>query len=393
MMQRSINRLLDMADSNVVQDPLSQSRSVDEKVPHLSHEEWPQWVVERLRPRITTYFPEMEGMDCAIACVSMGGDYAKTFKLDITGNGLRKVVFFKLCPIFRQLNPGTLEFNTLELLHDRLPKLNPNCAVARPLEFFQDWNAYAMESVVGENFKDRLLQLNSKFSGARSLTQLRAAVSKCGEWLKYFHAITKSPEPRPFATAEYVASIEEELELASLKRVRFDRSVLAKLDATLTLLPRLDGCPMPCAKWHWDYTPAHVFLDGDRVSVIDITGSDDAPIYEDVGHFLSALVTVNNLPWFPLYDRRRADGLLCDTFLEVYGGGEANDKATLFANVYKLKCLLLWFNAQHCHVRKMLPQHVANGFVDYRLTRIFEPPLLSAINKIETGMMSVSRAK
>ena len=91
-MQGSINRLLDMADSNVIQDGLSQSRSVDEKVPHLSHEEWPQWVVKQLRPRITTYFPEMEGIDCAIACVSMGGDYAKTFKLDITG-----MVFGRWC--------------------------------------------------------------------------------------------------------------------------------------------------------------------------------------------------------------------------------------------------------------------------------------------------------
>lgn len=393
MMQRSINRLLDMADFNAVQDGLSQARSIEVKVPHLSHEEWPQWVVERLRPRITTYFPEMEGRGYSIACASIGGDYARTFKLDINGDDLRRVVFFKLCPIFREINPGILEFNTLKLLHDRLPKLNPNCAVARPLEFFPDWNAYAMVSVAGESFKGRLLQLNSKFSGVRSLAQLRVAVAQCSEWLQSFHAITKSPESRPFATAEYVASIEEESELASLKRVRFDRSVLAKLDAVLALLPQLDGCPMPCAKWHWDYTPAHVFLDGNLVSVIDITGSDDTPIYEDVGHFLSALVTVNNLPWFPFYDRRRADGLLCDTFLEVYCGGEVNDRTTLFANVYKLKCLLLWFNAQHCHVRKVLPQHVANGFVNYRLTRIFEPPLLSTFNKIEAGMMSISRAK
>lgn len=382
-----------MADSNVVQDGLSQARSMDEKVPHLSHEEWPQWVVEQLRPRITTYFPEMEGMDCAITCVSIGGDYAKTFKLDITGDNLRRVVFFKLCPIFRQLNPGILEFNTLQLLHDKLPKLNPNCAVARPLEFFPDWNAYAMESVTGENFKDRLLQLNTKFSRARSRAQLRAAVSSCAEWLQSFHILTKSSESKLFATAEYMGSIEEELELASLKNVRFDRSVLAKLDAVLALLPQLDGCLMPCAKWHWDYTPAHVFLENNLVSVIDITGLDDTPIYEDVGHFLSALVTVNNLPWFPFYDRRRADSVLCDTFLDVYCGGEVNDKAALFSNVYKLKRLLLWFHAQQCHVRKILPSYAAQGFVRYRLTRVFESPLLNTINKIEAGMRSVTRTK
>lgn len=180
-----------------------------------------------------------------------------------------------------------------------------------------------MESVRGDNFKDRLLRLNSRFSGAAAVTQLCASVAKCGEWLKAFHAATQSSTPRPFVAADYVVSIQDELDLSTLKDLRFSPTMLAELDAVLALLPRLDGCLMPCAKWHWDYTPAHVFLDGDKVSVIDITGLDNVPVYEDVGHFLSALVTVNNLPWFPFYDRIRADGLLCDTFLQVYCGGRS----------------------------------------------------------------------
>lgn len=382
-----------MINSSTVQQDSSVGRSAGEEALNASSVEWRQRVVERLRPRITSYFPEMNGHELSITCVNIGGDYAKTVQLEICAGDLRKVIFFKQCPIFERLNPGVLEFDTMQLLYDRFSRSTQLCGVARPLDYFSDWNAYAMESVAGDNFKDRLLRLNSRFSSAAALPQLRAAVSKCGEWLKAFHVITQSSKPRPFVTAEYLASIQEEVDLASLKGVRFSRSMLAELDTVLALLSRLDGYPMPCAKWHWDYTPAHVFLDGDLVSVIDITGLDDAPIYEDVGHFLSALVTVNNLPWFPFYDRRRADGLLCDTFLEVYCGGEVDDKATLFANVYKLKSLLLWFYAQQCHVGKMLPSRAAKVFTDYRLARIFEPPLLGAMKKIEAGMMSVARVK
>lgn len=382
-----------MVNYSTVQPDSSVGRSAGKEALNESPVEWRQRIVERLRPRITSYFPEMNRQELSITCVNIGGDYAKTAQLEICAGELRKVIFFKQCPIFERLNPGILEFDTLQLLYDKLSRSAPRCAVARPLDFFSDWNAYAMESVTGENFKDRLLRLNSRFSSAAALSQLRAAVSKCGEWLKAFHTITQSSKPKSFVTAEYVASIQEELDLASLRGVRFSRSMLAELDTVLAMLPRLDGYPMPCAKWHWDYTPAHVFLDGDLVSVIDITGLDDAPIYEDVGHFLSALVTVNNLPRFPFYDRRRADGLLCDTFLEVYCGGEVNDRTTLFANVYKLKRLILWFHAQRCHLSKIFPPHAAKVFTDYRLARIFEPPLLGAIKKIETGMMSVARVK
>lgn len=382
-----------MGKSNAVQQDLSSDRSVGNAAMDVSSVDWQQRIVERVRPQLTSYFPELNGQDSSIACVPIGGDYAKTFRLDICTNELRKVIFFKQCPIFERLNPGILEFDTLQVLYQRLPELTRLCAVARPLEYFSDWNAYAMESVAGENFKDHLLRLNSRLSSASAVTQLRASVSKCGEWLKAFHTTTQSSQSRPFVTTEYVASIQEEVDLSSLKALRFSPPMLTELDTVLALLPRLDGCLMPCAKWHWDYTPAHVFLDGDRVSVIDITGLDNVPVYEDVGHFLSALVTVNNLPWFPLYDRSRADGLLCDTFLHIYCGEQVNDSAMLFANVYKLKSLLLWFHAQYCHASRVLPRYVSKALADYHLTRVFEPPLLSTIKKIRAGVMAIPASR
>ena len=378
-----------MVNSNLVQHDVPSERSAGRESMNLSPSQWQQQIVERVRPRIASYFPEMSGREFSIICINIGGDYAKTVRLEVSTSDLRKVMFFKQCPIFERLNPGILEFETLKLLYERLPRSTQLCAVARPLDFYQDWNAYAMESVTGDNFKDRLLRLNSRFSGAAAVTQLCASVAKCGEWLKAFHAATQLSTPRPFVAADYVVSIQDELDLSTLKDLRFSPTMLAELDAVLALLPRLDGWLMPSAKWHWDYTPAHVFLDGDKVSVIDITGLDNVPVYEDIGHFLSALVTVNNLPWFPLYDRNRADGLLCDTFLHVYCEGQVNDSATLLANVYKLKSLLLWFNAQYCHARRVLPSYLANAFIYCHLRKVFEPPLLSTIKKVEAGIISV----
>ena len=365
--------------------------AADLKESRISRQEMTGLLVERLRTNVTLYFPDLKGADVSIKSASMGGEYAQTFKFELTAKDVTKVIYIKLCPIFERLNPGILEYETLQVLYARLPKVSEGCAVARPLDFYSDLNAYAMESVGTNNFKTFLLKSNSKLCGAGSFERLLPSISGCATWLKAFHTITSTQSPCRFDASVFLASIREDLDWRSLNRFKFKVSTLKKLDAILASLSRLDGCALPCAKWHWDYTPAHVFLDEGRISVIDITGLDNTPVYEDIGHFLAALVTVNNLPVYPFYDRDRADGLLCETFLEAYCK-PTDAEFLLFANVYKLKYLLLWFNAQYLQICKRFPQLVAQVITDYRLVRLFEAPIVKAIDKIAGGLAVIDAA-
>ena len=139
---------------------------------------------------------------------------------------------------------------------------------------------------------------------------------------------------------------------------------------------------MPCAKWHWDFTPGHVFYDDNKISVIDITGIDNTPIFEDVGRFLASLSTVNNLPFYPLFNHKLANIMLCDNFVEEYIHNIDFDHKlfVFFSNLYKLKYLIIWFCGQHYRVANKLSSKFADYFANYRLVKIFEEPLLMSIN-------------
>jgi hypothetical protein len=171
---------------------------------------------------------------------------------------------------------------------------------------------------------------------------------------------------------------------------RFKKETLDQLERMFQNLSRVDDAfLLPCAKWHWDYTPAHVFLDHDRISVIDIAGTDNIPVYEDIGHFLAALITVNNLPFYPAYDRERAGDRLCKAFIEAYCDEKPGEEFILFTNIYKMKYLLLWFNAQHLRVSRIIHPAIGKVFADYRLVSLFEKPLLTTIQDISKNLRNL----
>ena len=148
---------------------------------------------------------------------------------------------------------------------------------------------------------------------------------------------------------------------------------------------------MPCAKQHWDYTPGHVYLDNDRISVIDILGLDGIPIYEDIGHFLAALTSINNLPFYPFFDYSRACLVLCDEFNNSYLNNTDydRDKFLLLTNIYRLKYLIIYFLGQHRLVSQKTHPVIGNIYTDYRIVRLFNKPLLHTMNEITKIMNRV----
>ena len=136
--------------------------------------------------------------------------------------------------------------------------------------------------------------------------------------------------------------------------------------------------------WHWDYTPGHVYLDNGKISVIDILGLDDAPIYEDIGHFLAAMESVNYLPFYLLFDKKRAGKEFSDIFLDEYENGDSRDRDifVLFSYIYKLKFLILYFGGQYMRASRYFHSTGAKLYANIRAVGVFEEPIDRTIDEI-----------
>jgi len=348
----------------------------------LSNDDVVRHLAPRIRDKIHDYYPDLADSNVIVKGKAWGGqETARTFRFEIISNDshAKRVFFVKLCPIFERINPSLTEYETLQLLHERMPLVQKNCHVSRPIDFYPELNAYAMESVGTKDFRSYLLRNNSWLRRDGSLTDLFSVVEGCGDWLRTFHEITRSKKSLRFNSNVFIKNMNADFDYNFLRKFAFKKETLSALDALLERLTSLDNkYDMPCAKWHWDYTPGHVYLDKERISVIDILGIDDIPVYEDIGRFLAAMATVNNLPLYPLFDHQRADTVFCDIFLSSYARDARydKDKLLLFASIYKLKYLIIGFSGQHFRVSSKLHPIAGKVYANLRLVKLFEPALL-----------------
>lgn len=349
----------------------------------------------RLNANLHLYFPGLDPSDVKIRGTALGGPYSQTFKFNIESRGKEYTVYIKICPLYERLNPAKFEYETLQLLHQKMPKVNKDCAVARPLDYFSDLNAYVMESVSGDNLKTSLLRNNSIFQSGNGFQALQSSIFKSALWLKTFHQITRSDTGTTFNASLFLDSIGEDFDYRLLRGFRFKVDTLNRLDRLFAKLSRLNGAyVMPCAKWHWDYTPGHIYLENDRISVIDILGLDNAPIYEDIGHFLVAVTIVNNVPFYPFFDRKRAGGALCAHFLDAYltGSDLKREEFYLFSKIYMLKYLIFYFGGQYTRVSEKVHPVAGKLFANLRSVTLTEAPMVRAIEEIERMMNHVASA-
>ncbi len=334
------------------------------------------------------YYPGRGADGATVTGKSWGGqETARTFRFEIRWPGSVDpgVIFVKLCPVFPDLDPALMEYETLQILYHKMPSLQEDCFVSRPLDYYPDLHAYAMESVGTKSFKPYLLRANSRLRSDDAVSELFSIVDGCARWLRAFHEITRSQKTRQFEYKAFINGVNEDFDCQTLRKFRFQKATIQQLDTLMERLASLDGKhDVPCAKWHWDYTPGHVYLDNNRISVIDILGMDDTPIFEDIGRFLASMTAINNFPFYPFFDFRRAEGPLCDRFIDSYAEGAPCDQELfrLYTHIYKLKYLIIWFFSQHDRVSRKINRAAGDAFANLRLVRFFEKPMLNTMKKI-----------
>ncbi len=338
---------------------------------------------KRIKENINIYFPTLIGKEIEINGRPFGGvGTARTFRFEIRSkrNSQSHIVFVKLSPVFDGFNVGMLEYDALKFLHPKISSNNGLYDVPRPLDFYQDHKVLLIEGVEGMCFKNLLLKYNSTLAGKSSLNRLKSIMFKCGGWLQRFHSITEIKERVTFDLQSFVGIFIDEIQ--ALEKLGLNRRTVGHVWQIFERLKVIDNkLEMPVAMWHYDFTPGHVFINDDKVYGIDIMGRQ-APIYEDIGHWLASVAVVNALPRYPFYDYERANTILGECFLNGYYLQSNIEKNTylILSNIYKLKCLIEMFSEQHARVSQYTYPFITNLFSRLRLAKIFQRHILQTID-------------
>ena len=120
---------------------------------------------------------------------------------------------------------------------------------------------------------------------------VHSAVQNAGSWLRRFHALPPLPHTRARHTGreDFLDSIRRAA--AFLNANLGDRALAPALADRISEFARAElPTQFPLGLSHSDFAPRNVLADGDgSVAVIDTLGRWQAPVYEDLGHFLFAL--------------------------------------------------------------------------------------------------------
>jgi hypothetical protein len=213
------------------------------------------------------------------------------------------------------------EYAALCAIHDHFRELrDPRFGTIRVLDILPDNGAIVMEHVGNPKLSSLLFKVNRLQRPFMSF-DIEKAFRNAGAWLRAFHRLPKldHSSERHTRRTDYVKSIQELADfLVHVKGMRiFFEQVAHKIEAASNaMLPE----NLPIGMGHGDYAPHNIFVGADgRVTVFDTLAKWHAPVYEDIGHFLTLLKT-NKLQTYSQGQAFSPDGIagLENAFLRGY---------------------------------------------------------------------------
>jgi Ser/Thr protein kinase RdoA (MazF antagonist) len=163
------------------------------------------------------------------------------------------------------------------------------------------------------------------------------AVHRAGIWLAKMQNRTRSAADGRHVLSALVVLALRDLELASAadREMRTHRASTA--DLLRTLESRVAARPCPLVGSHGDYWPGNIFVDANRVEVIDFEGYREGLPFEDVGQFVVHLDLYLSYPLMANM-RRRLRAAFLDSYA-AFGGFVDEDALQLFTLTTALQLL------------------------------------------------------
>jgi colanic acid/amylovoran biosynthesis glycosyltransferase len=194
--------------------------------------------------------------------------------------------------------------------HDVLARLH-RFGAPRPLRFLEDEAAVVMERCSGEAL-DEIVRRHRASRGP-----LTAALQRTGRWLRLFQSEARGGDARAALDA-LLERAEADLDACRLPG-RLARGVETRIRELGRSVDPADGV---CQ--HGDFWPGNIYIDEERVQVIDFEGLRPGLPWEDPAYFL-----VHLAPFFAWPGLHRRGKQAAASFLDGWLDGDALDRSGL----------------------------------------------------------------
>jgi len=264
---------------------------------------------QHLEKNAAHYFPDFDSGHVEVLLLSeRRRTNSAIYRFQLSGNAMCRVVLVKV-PSLRggalrderpyfipETDPSIkyrVQYAAMVALHARFSGLSDaRFGSIRPLDLLPDHAAFVMEEVAGQTLK-RLLPGSSRLLSPFRIGKIRDVFDHTGAWLRAFHEMpveTNLPVVRPGCT-EYIDLMGELTSFLGqgLDDKLFFRSVAER---TLVVARGVLSESLRLGVRFGDFGLTNVLVANDsRITGIDTLAIWRAPIYEDIGYFLTGLKT------------------------------------------------------------------------------------------------------
>ena len=306
-------------------------------------------LLAHLRTHAHTYFDGLRSGEVQVELLDTRNHrFSKTYRFRVTGPNLEQDVLakvlslsragaaqFRMDPEVRRDRPRLapvhdwanirpkFEYRSLSAARDHFDRMaDPRLGAVRPLEYLAAHRAIVME-VIEQPTLRHLLWKATRFQPRVKGTQLDRVFRHAGAWLRQFHqlpadengaaTLREKREDVVEALRKYSDFLSESVAVGHF----FRDAVSTATARSATVLPNV----LPLGRGHGDFAPRNVFVSPDhRVTVIDMLGKWQVPIYEDLAYFVNDLRTSRlqrltyGLAFHPDHVERYEDELLTGYF-------------------------------------------------------------------------------
>lgn len=222
------------------------------------------------------------------------------------------------------------EFETLTMLRAAMPE---EYTVPRAIQLDETNGSLVMERAAGVPL-DGMIREYKRVRDA--LERLTKPMRRAGEWLRAMQSTTEAGRG-PTSSAREILAAQVAKAIRDAETAGLDPEIVARVrELQIRVAPRA----LVACGHHGDYWPGNIFLDPERVTVIDFEGYRRGLPLEDVAYFLIQLELL-----MPRHARLLP--ALRVAFLEGYGGIDDADALQLFTLTKTLHLISRDAGAQH----------------------------------------------
>ena len=263
-------------------------------------------LLERVRGRVQSYFPEIQSIGHLQVTRSRRRAYSSIHWVAIYADGQPpKTLILKIS------ETAAAQYLAMKAIWPQF-EAHPRWKIPRPLDYIPQDSALVMEEISVPPLLERLPWI---FWQGRARRTADLDCQRAGQWLRFYHDIGRTDQWVPLNEEGHWPGLDETLK--ELVTAGFEQSICPVMDHWFVpLVKRIVTEPRPVSNVHGDFKADNVMMNDECVVVLDLTAECRSAIDLDIAAFLNSLLMLRLTRPVPLMamDRMR------QSFLKGYFG-------------------------------------------------------------------------